>query len=132
MDRVKALSWAVLRLVQTRVELAGTELALEREALIERAQAALMCLVAAGLAGFSAIVLAAIALPERHRLTALAVLTGIFVAIAIGAYARGRRLGAERASLFTRLARQLRRDRAVFDGLGAAPPARSSPPATVP
>lgn len=122
LERVGALGSAILGMLQTRLELAGTELALERDALIERAASTLVCAIAGGLAGFSAILLAALALPERWRLPALGGLVVAFTAVAIGAWLRGRRRAAARSSLLTRLVRQLRRDRAVLAAVGTASP----------
>ncbi|MEO7386631.1 MAG: phage holin family protein [Gammaproteobacteria bacterium] len=115
LDRLAALSSSVMRMLYTRVELAGLELALERDSLLERAEITLIGVVSAGLAGFSAILMAALAVPEQYRVAALAGLTVLFSIIAVSAYLRVRKHTKERVPLFARLTRQLRRDRAVLE-----------------
>ena len=114
LHKLGALSSSVLRMAQTRLELAGLELALERDSLFAELQIAALGITAAGLAGFAAILLAALALPPAYRLWVLGALTLGFAAFAAGAWVWLRSHRAGRTPLFARVARQLGRDRGVL------------------
>jgi uncharacterized membrane protein YqjE len=108
MDHLAALASSVLRLLYSRIELAGIELAIERDSLMERAEATLIGLVSAGLAGLSLILMAVVALPEKYQVVALGLLALLFSAVALIAWLRRRRLAA--GTMFPRITQQFRQD----------------------
>jgi uncharacterized membrane protein YqjE len=112
--RGKSLLDQVLRLAQTRLELLSVEIQREKVIVVRQIWLAAAGIVCAWLAGFTAILWAALTLPPRER----SILLGVIVAaLVIGALAswlalRKRR---RREPLFSRAIQQLQLDR---DSLG--------------
>ncbi len=109
--RVRSLLDQLLGIVQTRVELLSAEIQSEKLALTRQWQLAVTAVVLASLAGVTFIVWLALTVPAHLRTTALGAVFFVFVGGAIGcAIAMHRRH--KRAPLFSRVAHQLRLDRA--------------------
>lgn len=122
-NRLAALASSVLRLLYARVELTGIELAIERDKLMERAEAAMIGVVSAGLAGLSLVLMAVVAMPERYRLGTLGSLALLFSVIAVIAYLRSRRFAA--GTMFPRITQQFREDCEVLEATRDEQPDRA-------
>ena len=109
--RVRSLLDQLLRIVQTRVELLSAELQSEKLALTRQWQLAITAVVLSSLAGVTLIVWLGLTVPPRLRTTVLGALFFLLVGGAVGcAIAMHRRH--KRPPLFSRVAHQLRLDRA--------------------
>ena len=109
--RVRSLLDQLLGIVQTRVELLSAEIQSEKLALTRQWQLAVTAVVLASLAGVTFIVWLALTVPPHLRTTALGAVFVVLIGGAIGcAIAMHRRH--KRAPLFSRVAHQLRLDRA--------------------
>jgi uncharacterized membrane protein YqjE len=109
--RVRSLLDQLLRIVQTRVDLVSAEIQSEKLALTRQWQLAVTAVVLSSLAGVTFIVWLALTVPPHMRTTALGIVFFVLVGGAIGcAIAMYRRH--KRAPLFSRVAHQLRLDRA--------------------
>jgi uncharacterized membrane protein YqjE len=108
--RGKSLLDQLLRIAQTRLELLSAELHHEKLALMRQWQLAVGAVVCICLAGVTVIALLAITLPERSRVTVLAVVLAFFVGGAIGCII-ALKTRAKRPPLFSRVVHQLRLDR---------------------
>jgi uncharacterized membrane protein YqjE len=109
--RVRSLLDQLLRIVQTRVELLSAEIQTEKLALTRQWQLAVTAVVLTSLAGVTFIVWLALTVPPERRTLALGLLFLVLVGGAVGcAMAMHRRH--KRPALFSRVANQLRLDRA--------------------
>lgn len=109
--RVRSLLDQLLRIVQTRVELLSAEIQSEKLALTRQWQLAVVAVVLIALAGVTFIVWLALTVPPEHRTLALGLLFLALIGGAVGcAVAMHRRH--KRPPLFSRVANQLRLDRA--------------------
>ena len=109
--RVRSLLDQLLRIVQTRVELLSAEIQSEKLALTRQWQLAVMAVVLSSLAGVTFIVWLALTVPPHLRTAALGAVFFLLVGGAVGcAIAMHRRH--KRPALFSRVANQLRLDRA--------------------
>jgi uncharacterized membrane protein YqjE len=109
--RVRSLLDQLLRIAQTRVELLSAEIQSEKLALTRQWQLAVTAVVLSSLAGVTFIVWLALVVPPHLRTPALGALFFLLVGGAIGcALAMHRRH--KRPPLFSRVAHQLRLDRA--------------------
>ena len=108
--RGKSLLDQLLRIAQTRLELLSAEVHHEKLALMRQWQLAVAAVVCICLAGVTLIALLAITLPERSRVTVLAVVLAFFVGGAIGCVI-ALKMRAKRQPLFSRVIQQLRLDR---------------------
>jgi len=109
--RVRSLLDQLLRIVQTRVELLSAELQTEKLALTRQWQLAITAVVLSSLAGVTFIVWLALTVPPERRTLALGIVFLVLVGGAVGcAIAMHRRH--KRPALFSRVANQLRLDRA--------------------
>ena len=109
--RVRSLLDQLLRIVQTRVELLSAEIQSEKLALTRQWQLAITAVVLSSLAGVTLIVWLGLTVPPRLRTTVLGALFFLLVGGAVGcAIAMHRRH--KRPPLFSRVAHQLRLDRA--------------------
>ena len=124
LSRVGDIASDLLRMGQTRLELLGVELQLERDALIDRVRLGMFAAVAATLSGVTAMLWIAVVAPPSLRGILLGVLALLWLAIALTATLLVR--GAGRRSeqpLFGRVVAQLERDRST---LKTAPPSITS------
>jgi uncharacterized membrane protein YqjE len=112
--RGKSLLDQVLRLAQTRLELLSVEIQREKVIVVRQLWLAAAAVVCAWLAGFTAILWAALTLPPRERSIVLGAILAVLIIGAIVSWMalRRRRL---REPLFTRAIQQLQLDR---DALG--------------
>jgi uncharacterized membrane protein YqjE len=109
--RVRSLLDQLLQIAQTRVELISAEIQSEKVALTRQWQLAVAAVLLISLAGVTFIVWLALTVPAHLRTAALATLFLVLVGGAVGcAMAMHRRH--KRAPLFSRVAHQLRLDRA--------------------
>jgi uncharacterized membrane protein YqjE len=109
--RVRSLLDQLLRIVQTRVELLSAEIQTEKLALTRQWQLAVTAVVLTSLAGVTFIVWLALTVPPEQRTLALGILFLALVGGAVGCgIAMHRRH--KRPALFSRVANQLRLDRA--------------------
>jgi uncharacterized membrane protein YqjE len=109
--RVRSLLDQLLRIAQTRVELLTAEIQSEKLALTRQWQLAVTAVVLGTLAGVTFIVWLALTVPPHLRTTALGAVFFVLVGGVIGcAIAMHRRH--KRPPLFSRVAHQLRLDRA--------------------
>ena len=109
--RVRSLLDQLLRIVQTRVELLSAEIQTEKLALTRQWQLAVTAVVLSSLAGVTFIVWLALTVPPERRTLALGTVFLVLVGGAVGcAVAMHRRH--KRPALFSRVANQLRLDRA--------------------
>lgn len=109
--RVRSLLDQLLQIAQTRVELISAEIQSEKVALTRQWQLAVAAVVLISLAGVTFIVWLALTVPAYLRTAALGTLFLVLVGGAVGcALAMHRRH--KRAPLFSRVAHQLRLDRA--------------------
>lgn len=113
--RVGALAGDLLQMAQTRLEMLGVELQMERDSLLARLRLGMVSAVAATLAGVGAMHWLDGVLPPARRGTVFAVVTLLWIAVALTAMllARGgdRRV---RQPLFSGVVAQLARDRAML------------------
>jgi uncharacterized membrane protein YqjE len=109
--RVRSLLDQLLRIVQTRVDLISAEIQSEKLALTRQWQLAVTAVVLSSLAGVTFIVWLGLTLPAHLRTLVMGVVFLLLVGGAIGcAVAMHRRH--KRPPLFSRVANQLRLDRA--------------------
>lgn len=109
--RLRSLLDQLLRIVQTRVELLSAEIQTEKLALTRQWQLAVTAVVLSALAGVTFIVWLALTVPPEYRTLALGLVFIALVGGAVGcAIAMHRRH--QRAPLFSRVAHQIRLDRA--------------------
>jgi uncharacterized membrane protein YqjE len=113
--RVAGFAGEVLRMLQTRLEMLGVELQRERDAIVLQLKLSIASIVAAGIAGLSAVLWAALSLAPGPRGWALGALTVTFVAIAVGAAIAARRLRERTPRFLDGVLDQLVRDRATLD-----------------
>src|SRR6185369_3223921 len=109
--RVRSLLDQLLRIVQTRVDLLTAEIESEKLALTRQWQLAVTAVVLSSLAGVTFIVWLALTVPPHLRTTALG---GLFLVLVCGALGCGIAMHRrhKRPPLFSRVAHQLRLDRA--------------------
>ncbi len=110
------LAGDVVSMMQTRLEMLSVELRLERNAIVLQLKLGMTSVIAAGVAGVSAVLWAALTLPPNERSTALGALTLTFAAISIGAWLIAKRQQRRQIRLFDNLIAQLGRDRATLQG----------------
>ncbi len=109
--RVRSLLDQLLRIAQTRVELLSAEIQSEKLALTRQWQLAVIAVVLSSLAGVTFIVWLALTVPAHLRTMVLGALFFALLGAAVGcAIAMHRRH--KRPPLFSRVAHQLRLDRA--------------------
>jgi uncharacterized membrane protein YqjE len=108
--RGKSLLDQLLRIAQTRLELLSAEVHYEKLALTRQFRLAVGLAMCIFLAGVTLIILLAVALPPRSRVTALAVVLALFLGGAVGCVI-ALKTGAKRPPLFSRVIHQLRLDR---------------------
>jgi uncharacterized membrane protein YqjE len=101
-------------MLQTRLEMLGVELQRERDAIVLQLKLSMASIVAAGIAGLSAVLWAALSLAPGPRAWALGALTVAFVAIAAGAALAARRLRDRAPRFLDGVIDQLARDRATL------------------
>ena len=109
--RVRSLLDQLLQIVQTRVELLSAEIQTEKLALTRQWQLAVAAVVLTSLAGVTFIVWLALAVPPHQRTLALGIVFFALVGGAVGCAAAMHRRH-KRPPLFSRVANQLRLDRA--------------------
>jgi uncharacterized membrane protein YqjE len=109
--RVRSLLDQLLRIVQTRVDLISAEIQSEKLALTRQWQLAVTAVVLTSLAGVTFIVWLGLTLPPHLRTAVMGAVFLLFIAGAVGCgIAMHRRH--KRPALFSRVAHQLRLDRA--------------------
>ena len=115
-SRVGDIAGDLLRMAQTRLEMLGVEVQIERDSLLDRLRLGMFAAVAATLAGVTAMLWVAVAAPPALRSVLLGVLTLLWIAIALTAtlLARGRGRSSVRA-LFGSVIAQLGRDRRTLN-----------------
>ncbi len=113
--RVGDIAGDLLRMAQTRLEMLGVELQIERDSLLDRLRLGMFAAVAAMLAGVTAMLWIAVVAPPALRGILLGVLTLLWIAVALTAVLLARN-GDRRANqpLFGSLVAQLRRDRGTL------------------
>lgn len=112
LGRVGGIAGDLLLMAQTRLEILGVELQLERDSLLHRLRLGMFAAVAATLAGVTAMLWIAVVAPPGLRGILLGVVTLLWIAVALTTMLLAR--GADqRASqpLFGGVVDQLRRDR---------------------
>ena len=109
--RARSLLDQLLRIAQTRIELLSAEIQSEKLALTRQWQLAVTAVVLASLAGVTLIVWLAVTVPPDKRTTVLGVLFFLLVGGVAGC-AIALRKRRKRPALFSRVAHQLRLDRA--------------------
>jgi uncharacterized membrane protein YqjE len=109
--RARSLLDQLLRIAQTRIELLSAEIQSEKLALTRQWQLAVTAVVLASLAGVTLIVWLAVTVPPDKRTTVLGVLFFLLVGGVVGC-AIALRKRRKRPALFSRVANQLRLDRA--------------------
>jgi uncharacterized membrane protein YqjE len=114
--RVADLAADVLQMAQTRLEMLSVELQRERDAMVLQLRLGMVAVVAAGVAGISAVLWAALTLQPRPRAIALGALTATFVAIAVAATLAAQRQRRRQPRLFASVIRQLDRDGTTLRG----------------
>jgi uncharacterized membrane protein YqjE len=120
LSRVGDIAGDLLRMAQTRLELLGVEVQLERDALIDRLRLGMFAAVAATLFGVTAMLWIAVVAPPSLRGILLGVLTLLWLAVALTATLLARGVGRRSAKpLFGRVVAQLERDRSALSS--AAP-----------
>ena len=113
-SRVAELAGDVLRMAQTRLEMLSVEIQRERDAIVLQLKLGMTSVIAAGIAGVSAVLWAALALAPQPRAIALGLLTLLFVAISVGAMLVARRERRRQSALFGSVIAQLARDRSTL------------------
>lgn len=115
-SRVGDIAGDLLRMAQTRLEMLGVEMQIERDSLLDRLRLGMFAAVAATLAGVTAMLWVAVAAPPELRSVLLGVLTLLWIAIALTAtlLARGRGRSNVRP-LFSSVIAQLGRDRRTLN-----------------
>ena len=113
--RVGDIAGDLLRMAQTRIEMLGVELQIERDSLLDRLRLGMFAAVASMLAGVAAMLWIAVVAPPALRGILLGVLTLLWIAVAMTAVLLARS-GDRRANqpLFGSLVAQLRRDRSTL------------------
>ena len=114
--RVADLTGDVVRMVQTRLEMLSVELRQERNAVVLQLKLGMTSVIAAGVAGVSAVLWAALTLPPNERSAALGLLTFTFVAISVATMLAAQQHRQRQARLFESLIAQLGRDRSTLQG----------------
>jgi uncharacterized membrane protein YqjE len=114
--RVADLTGDVVRMVQTRLEMLSVELRQERNSIVLQLKLGMTSVIAAGVAGVSAVLWAALTLPPNERSAALGVLTFTFIAIAVATMLAAQQHRQRQARLFDSLIAQLGRDRSTLQG----------------
>ncbi len=115
LSRVGDLAAELLRMAQTRLEMLGVQLQLERDAVLDRLRLGMFAAVAATLSGVTATVWIAVAAPPTLRGTLLGVLTFLWLAIALTAVLLGRAVDRRSARpMFGGIVAQLKRDSATL------------------
>ncbi len=115
LSRVGDIASDLLRMGQTRLELLGVELQLERDALIDRVRLGMFAAVAATLSGVTAMLWIAVVAPPSLRGILLGVLALLWLAIALTATLLVRGVGRRSEQpLFGRVVAQLERDRSTL------------------
>jgi uncharacterized membrane protein YqjE len=109
--RVRSLLDQLVGIVQTRVELLSAEIQSEKLALTRQWQLAAAATVLSLLAGITFIVWLGLTLPEHLRTTVMGIVFFVLVGGAVGCGIAMRRRQ-KRPALFSRVANQLRLDRA--------------------
>ncbi len=112
--RVADLTGDVVRMVQTRLEMLSVELRQERNAIVLQLKLGMTSVIAAGVAGVSAVLWAALTLPPNERSAALGVLTFTFVAISVATMLAAQKHRQRQARMFDSLIAQLGRDRSTL------------------
>lgn len=115
-SRVGDIAGDLLRMAQTRLEMLGVELQIERDALLDRLRLGMFAAVAATLAGVTAMLWVAVAAPPAMRSVLLGVLTLLWIAIALTAMLLARGHGRRAAQpLFSSVVAQIGRDRRTLN-----------------
>ena len=114
--RVADLAGDVVRMAQTRLEMLSVELRRERNAIVLQLKLGMTSVIAAGVAGVSAVLWAALTLPPNERSAALGALTFTFIAISFGAMLAAKQQRQRQNRLFESLIAQLGRDRSTLRG----------------
>lgn len=115
-SRVGDIAGDLLRMAQTRLEMLGVELQIERDALLDRLRLGMFAAVAATLAGVTAMLWVAVAAPPAMRSVLLGVLTLLWIAIALTAMLLARGHGRRAAQpLFRSVIAQIGRDRRTLN-----------------
>ncbi len=109
--RAAGFAGDVVRMLQTRLEMLGVEMQRERDAIVLQLKLSMASIVAAGIAGLSAVLWAALSLAPGPRAWALGALTIVFVAIAAVAGLAARRVRRETPRFLGGVLGQLARDR---------------------
>ena len=113
--RARSLLDQLLRIAQTRLELLSAEIQSEKLALTRQWQIAVLAVVLGSLAGVTLIVWLAVTLPVDMRTTVLGAIFVLLIGGVVGcAFSLRRRR--KRPALFSRVAHQLRLDRAALGG----------------
>ena len=113
--RARSLLDQLLRIAQTRLELLSAEIQSEKLALTRQWQIAVLAVVLGSLAGVTLIVWLAVTLPVDMRTTVLGAIFFLLIGSVVGcAFSLRRRR--KRPALFSRVAHQLRLDRAALGG----------------
>ena len=113
--RARSLLDQLLRIAQTRLELLSAEIQSEKLALTRQWQIAVLAVVLGSLAGVTLIVWLAVTLPVDLRTTVLGAIFVLLIGGVVGcAFSLRRRR--KRPALFSRVAHQLRLDRAALGG----------------
>ena len=113
--RARSLLDQLLRIAQTRLELLSAEIESEKLALTRQWQIAVLAVVLGSLAGVTLIVWLAVTLPVDMRTTVLGAIFVLLIGGVVGcAFSLRRRR--KRPALFSRVAHQLRLDRAALGG----------------
>lgn len=113
--RVRSLLDQLLRIVQTRVELLSAEIQSEKLALTRQWQLAVTAVVLTSLAGVTFIVWLALTVPPHQRTLVLGAMFFALIGGAVGCGVAMHRRH-KRPPLFSRVAHQLRLDRASMTG----------------
>jgi uncharacterized membrane protein YqjE len=124
-SRVADLTGDVVRMLQTRLEMLSVELRQERDAVVLQLKLGITSVIAAAVAGVSAVLWAALTLPPEERSAALGVLTFTFIAIAVATMLAAQKHRQRQSRLFESLIAQLGRDRSTLQD-SAAPPAQGA------
>jgi uncharacterized membrane protein YqjE len=110
------LAGDVLRMAQTRLEMLSVDVQRERDAIVLQLKLGMTSVIAAGVAGISAVLWAALSLEPRPRSVALGLLTLLFVIVSVVAMLLARRALRNRGTVFGAVISQLSRDRSTLNG----------------